>query len=249
MRTFKLTIAYDGAAYCGWQRQPALPSVQSTLEVAWGEFTAEKIIFRGASRTDSGVHAQGQVAAVESETQLRCDVIVSAMNAHLPEDIVVLNAEIVAPTFNAISSAKGKQYRYQIHNSRLKKVIGRNYYWHIPSKLDIAAMHDVAQLLKGKHDFASFQTTGSPRTTTVRTIFDISVQAGQGRGEENAVLIKIEGDGFLYNMVRSITGTIVAVGQGARSKEWFQEVFKACDRSKAGQTAPACGLFLVRVNY
>ena len=248
MSCYKLTIAYDGTAYSGWQRQPGLATVQGALEAAWAAITGEVVRIAGSSRTDAGVHALGQVACVRTESKLESTVLRRGLNAKLGPDIVVLQVDDAPDDFDASGDVVSKRYRYRIHNSRLRSVFDRCYTWHVPHALDVAAMHRGSQALVGRHDFAGFQSAGSPRETTVRTIFDLSVRAGQG-GCTDHVDIEVEGDGFLYNMVRAIAGTLVEIGRGARPETWVADALAAQNRSKAGPTAPPHGLFLVRVNY
>jgi len=255
MRSIKLTIAYDGTAYCGWQRQPTQPTVQGTLELAWMNITGEEKRITGSSRTDAGVHALGQVASVETESTLEAAVLQRALNAKLPDDIVVVDAADAPIGFDAIRDTRRKRYRYQIHNSTIRHVFGRTSWWHVPQPLDVFKMDRAGQTLVGTHDFASFQSSGSERESSVRTIYELAVTgqrqegaaAGQGRGGD-WITICVEGDGFLYNMVRTIAGSLVEVGRGARPVEWMADVLAAQDRKAAGPTAPPHALFLVRID-
>ena len=248
MPTFKLTLAYDGTDFSGWQAQPGQRTVQGALQDAWQEITGETVRVTATSRTDAGVHALGQVVGVESQTQLPPERLLGGLNAKLPDDAVVLSVESAREGFHATHDAVGKRYRYQIHNDRRRPLLDRHQVWHIPQSLDVEAMHSAGQLLVGKHDFASFQSTGSPRDSTVRTITDVEV--GQGGSEYPArVWVDVSGDGFLYNMVRNIVGTLVDVGAGRRPIVWVSEVLAARDRRAAGQTAPPQGLFLVEVKF
>jgi len=261
MACFKLTLAYDGTEFHGWQRQPEQRTVQGELERAWLEITGETARVAGASRTDAGVHAGGQVASVESATQLSPDALLSGLNAKLPDDAAVRRVELAPDGFHATHDSRRKRYRYSFYNDHRRPVFTRRHAWHVPSRLDVAAMHRAAKGLIGKHDFASFQSVGSKRESTVRTIFDAEVQsrAGRGRGgdadhgadDETAALIdfEVEGDGFLYNMVRALAGTLVEIGRGHRDDKWIAEVIAARDRSVAGQTAPPHGLTLLWVAY
>jgi tRNA pseudouridine38-40 synthase len=258
MRVYKVTLAYDGTEFHGWQRQPEQRTVQGELERAWLDITGETVHIAGASRTDAGVHAEGQVASVESATRLTADRLLSGLNAKLPDDAVVRSIHRAPDGFHATHDSKRKRYRYSIYNDHRRPLVCRRRAWHVPSTLDVAAMHRAAQALAGTHDFASFQSVGSERESTVRTIFDAEVQsrAGRGRGsaaldDETAALIdfEVEGDGFLYNMVRAIAGSLVEVGRGRRDENWLAEVITARDRSAAGQTAPPHGLTLLWVAY
>jgi tRNA pseudouridine38-40 synthase len=268
MAFFKLTLAYDGAEFSGWQAQPGRRTVQGELERAWLEITGETVRINAAGRTDAGVHAVGQVVSVESATQLPPDALVGALNSKLPEDAAARTVELARDGFHATHDAKRKRYRYSIYNDPRRPVFLRRYAWHVPTPLDVEAMHRGGQSLIGTHDFASFQSTGSERESTIRTIFAVDVarnKAAQsdpsitaptklGRGcadsERDAVVtIDVEGDGFLYNMVRAIAGTLVHVGRGKRDAAWIAEVLAARDRCAAGQTAPPHGLTLLRVEY
>jgi tRNA pseudouridine38-40 synthase len=264
----KLTLAYDGRAYAGWQIQPDKPTVQGTLEAALRQITQEVIRVTAAGRTDAGVHALGQVAGLSTATRLSNADLHRALNAVLPDDVVVLSLEEVHEGFHATHDAVGKWYRYQIQNSRTPPVFDRHYAWHVPQPLDAAAMHSAGQALLGRHDFSSFETAGSERADSVRTIHELTVSRGivgesaaedsqlvVGRGglpcerPSDRVTIDVSGDGFLYNMVRTIVGTLIEVGVGARPVTWPAEVLAARDRRQAGQTAPPHGLFLVSVSY
>jgi tRNA pseudouridine38-40 synthase len=247
-RWLKLTVAYDGTNYAGWQIQPDKPTVQAAIEAAWHEITREMIRVTAAGRTDAGVHALGQVVAVATESRLPVSDLQRGLNALLPEDVAVVALEEACEGFHATYDALGKTYRYQIHNGRVPAIFDRRYTWHYPQPLDAESMHAAAQALVGKHDFSSFESIGSERPTSVRTITALSVRRGTGALADR-VTIEVAGDGFLYNMVRAIVGTLVEVGRGARDATWPAEVLTACDRTRAGQTAPPQGLFLVRVEY
>lgn len=248
MRFFKLTIAYDGSAYAGWQWQPNLPTVQGELEAVLLKITGEKIRAIASGRTDSGVHALGQVVSFKSETKLAPEVLYKAFNGHLPPDIVVLTVNEAPPGFHAIRDAVGKRYRYVIQDGPLRDIFARHHAWQLRQRLDEAAMSRAAEALVGTHDFTSFETAGSPRLTSVRTVRDIFVERLLIDLSER-VVIEVEADGFLYNMVRNIVGTLVEVGRGRRPESWPGEVLTACDRRLAGMAAPPQGLFLVRVDY
>ncbi|MCE5268330.1 MAG: tRNA pseudouridine(38-40) synthase TruA [Planctomycetaceae bacterium] len=280
MRTLRLTIAYDGTDYAGWQFQPDQPTVQQTLETALEKVTGQRIRVLASGRTDAGVHALGQAVRVETESSLPADVLRRALNANLPDDIAVLDVTEVPEGYHPTSDVVRKRYRYVIHDGPVRDVFHRRYCWHyIYARLDAEAMHRAAAALLGKHDFRSFETSGAERATSVRTIFDISVRRGRagregldaggvspghcdvaetGAGEggylphaerEECITIEVEADGFLYNMVRAIVGTLVEVGRGRRPESWPGEVLRAMNRRAAGPTAPPQGLFLVRVEY
>ena len=267
MRTLKLTIAYDGTDFVGWQTQARGRTVQQTLERALAKITGEEISAAASGRTDSGVHALGQVVSFDTQSELTTEVLHRALNAELPEDVAVLSLEEAPQGFHARRDAKRKRYRYVIHDGRVPDVLRRRWLWHQFRRLDETAMSEAARALAGTHDFTSFETTGSPRASSVRTILDISVRraeevssdpfyaspspdAGQGRaGRGDLVIVEIEADGFLYNMVRAIVGTLIEVGRGTQKPQWPAAVLAAADRRAAGQTAPPQGLFLVRVDY
>ena len=246
MPTFKLTLAYDGTKFSGWQAQPGRRTVQGVLEAAWHEITGETVRVTATSRTDAGVHALGQVVGVETQSELPPERLLGGINAKLPNDVVLRSVEPASKGFHATHDAVGKRYRYLLNNDRRRPLFDRHLVWHIPQPLDVETMHRAGQLLVGKHDFLSFQSTGSPRDSTVRTITAVDVGRG-GPGEPAHVWIEIAGDGFLYNMVRNIVGTMVDVGAGRRPIEWMSEVLSACDRQVAGQTAPPQGLILLEV--
>lgn len=270
-RWLKLTVAYDGAAYAGWQVQPDKPTVQGVFEAAWHQITQEPVRVTAAGRTDAGVHALGQVVGLSTESRLPNEDLQRALNAVLPEDVAVRTVEDAREGFHATYDALGKRYRYQIYNSRVRSVVDRHYTWHYPHLLDAAAMHRAGQALVGRHDFSSFESAGSERPDSVRTIHELTVAHGVGtllRPEtvttdssgqsqkspdpfraSDHITIEIAGDGFLYNMVRTIVGTLVEVGRGTRDHDWLAAVLAARDRRRAGQTAPPHGLFLVNVVY
>lgn len=247
-RVLKLTLAYDGTDYVGWQRQTNGLSVQEVVERAWRKVTGEEVTATASGRTDSGVHALGQVVGIPTASGLPADVLLRAMNTYLPGDVVVLRAEEAPADFDPIRHAKRKRYRYVIQDGRILDVLARRYSWFVPQELDAAAMRSAAQHLLGTHDFASFQSAGSERATTVRTVMDISLEQDRGPLRESLVF-EIEADGFLYNMVRAIVGSLVKVGRGAHPPAWLKQILEANDRTLAGPTAPPQGLFMVSVDY
>ena len=247
-RWLKLTVAYDGGAYSGWQFQPDKPTVQGTLEAAWQSLTQETLRITAAGRTDAGVHALGQVVGVVTETRLTNEDLYRGLNALLPNDVAVRKLEDVYADFHATYDAIGKRYRYHIHNDRAPSVFDRHFAWHYPQLVDAAAMHRAGQGLVGRHDFSSFETAGSERPDSIRTIHELTVVRDVGDRSDH-ITIDVAGDGFLYNMVRTIVGTLVEVGVGKRDESWPAEVLAAQDRRRAGQTAPPHGLFLVHVDY
>lgn len=372
MPTFKITLAYDGGCFAGWQLQPGQRTVQGVLEVVLRQLTGQSVRVLGASRTDTGVHALGQAASFTLDARFTPEELGRAMNALLPPDVVVLQVEEAPPEFRPSRDATAKCYRYLIYDGPIRHIFLRRYAWQIDYRLDAQAMHQAAQRLIGTHDFASFQSRGSPRQDTIRTIFEISVRrcgagqgglflgegsssesptsddragqgewaalpsrfsesptpapregAGQGGGRlgtppqdplllcglgcpiapaapasgaslpgptpagfgdadahqsraeqetpsgvrrpvgslaesvsaiqqgqgGDVVVVEVEGDGFLYHMVRAIVGTLVEVGRGKRSPEWMADVLAARNRSAAGKTAPPEGLYLLYVRF
>ncbi len=262
MRTFKLTLAYDGTAYSGWQVQPGRPTIQETLEGAIETVTGRRPRAVASGRTDAGVHALGQVAGFSANVSLTCEVLRRALNANLPHDVAVLEVAEAATGFHPIRDARRKRYRYLIYDGTVRDVFARRFTWQYPyGRLDAEAMRRAAEPLCGRHDFRSFETSGAERKTSVRTVLDLTVRrdraasgalpTGEGDrpGPPDWIVMEIEADGFLYNMVRSIVGTLTEVGRGAQPERWPAEVLAARDRRAAGPTAPPHGLFLVHVTY
>jgi tRNA pseudouridine38-40 synthase len=245
MRNIKLTISYDGTGFSGWQTQPGFRTVQETLEAAIGKLTGEaKIRLNSSSRTDTGVHAVGQVANFFSITQLSCETLIRAINAHLPDDVAVRAAVDVPEVFDANHDAVRKLYRYVIHDGVVPSPFLRRYCCQSRHVLDVDAMGRAAQLLLGRHDFHSFETNWPNRMSSVRTITHLSISRSG-----DWIWLDVEADGFLYNMVRAIAGTLMNVGRGYWPESQVQEILEAADRVQAGPTAPAKGLFLMRVTY
>jgi tRNA pseudouridine38-40 synthase len=260
--TFKLTIAYDGTGFVGWQRQASGTSIQGLLEDALRELDGRHVDVAGAGRTDAGVHALGQVASVSLERAIDRLALMRAVNSRLPESVHVVDAADAAPSFHARFDARSKTYCYRIWNGALMSPFERTYAWHVPSPtLDVATMASAATLLEGRHDFAAFQAAGTDTRTTAREVFSSRVRAGsdflQGPGgpqpfhatAHGLITYEITGAGFLRHMVRTIVGTLVEVGRGRRPAVWVSEVLRSRDRSGAGPTAPAQGLFLVSLEY
>ena len=243
-RRFVLVCEYDGTAYCGWQRQINGPSVQQVLEEALARLTGESVTVTGSSRTDAGVHALGLCAHFDSATRIPPDKLAFALNTMLPPDIRIRESSPAPEGFHARYSACGKVYRYAFFNSRHDCAIGRQYAAHVPLELDERLMHEEAQALCGTHDFAAFAASGSVATSTVRTIYRAQVTRS---GE--TVALTVLGDGFLYNMVRIIAGTLMEVGTGKRAPGAIASAIATGDRLALGQTAPAKGLTLMRVLY
>lgn len=295
MRNIKLTIEYDGTGYHGWQSQINAAAVQDVLEAAVRKLTGEENGLTGSSRTDTGVHALGFVANFHTASQIPADKFAFALNSMLPADIVIRSSEEADADFHSRFSAKGKRYRYLVHNSMFPSALLRHRAWHVFYQLDIAAMQEGAKYILGTHDFKAFMAAGSDVKSTIRTIGSILVNytdlgADTGAGialyntkedctqeyhnepkqdspqiaqptpldlqkncqpsaSEKLISLDISGNGFLYNMVRIIAGTLVQVGYGKLRPEEVPKIIEDGDRKKAGKTAPAHGLYLVEVFY
>ena len=291
MPTFKITLAYDGTDYVGWQRQANGVSIQSLIEDALRVLDGREVRVTGAGRTDAGVHALGQVAAFTIERTLSSGALLRALNAQLPGAIRVLAADEAAPTFHPRFGARTKTYRYRIWNGDVISPFERRYAWHVTGALDLDAMRDAARLVEGRHDFAAFQASGGSAATSEREVFvsriaecglriicgwrmadggvlpiggcDTPPQSVVGnpqsailnpsavRNPQSAILLsyEISGSGFLRHMVRNIVGSLVEVGRGRRPAGWIGDLLASRNRTAAGPTAPAVGLFLVSVEY
>ena len=243
----RVTVAYDGTNYVGWQRQTTGVSVQQVLEDAFvplfkGTGLAPTLI--GASRTDAGVHALGQVASIRVPFAFPADAVHRALNVRLPADVRALEVADAPSSFHARYDARGKSYRYQIVTTRILSPFDRAYAWHMPRPCDAALMRAAAPHLVGCHDFASFEGRDSALLDTTRTLTRIDVGDRPG-----TIVVEVHGDGFLRHMVRVVVGTLVDVGCGIRPVDWPAQALRARDRRAAGQTAPARGLTLVAVEY
>jgi tRNA pseudouridine38-40 synthase len=245
MQNFKITLAYDGTEFIGWQRQASGTSIQGLLEDILRGLENRDVAVTAAGRTDAGVHALGQVASFTLHRVIAEDALVRLLNAQLPGDVRVLSAEEVASTFHARFDATGKKYRYRIWNQDVISPFERRYAWHITGALDVDAMAAAARLLEGQHDFSAFQAAGSSVRTTKRFVSSSRVALE----DSGAILYEISGDGFLRHMVRTIVGTLVEVGRGRRKVDSMAEVLAERSRARAGETAPARGLFLAQVDY
>jgi tRNA pseudouridine38-40 synthase len=244
VRNIALTISYDGTDFNGWQTQPGYRTVQETLELAIAAVTGARPHANASGRTDAGVHAVGQVVNVRTDTRLAPEVLLRAINAHLPADVVVKDAAEVGQSFDANRDAVRKLYRYVIRDSAVGDPFLRRYAAASRHRLDATAMARAARVMVGRHDFHSFETDWPNRMTSVRTITHLAVnRAGE------YIWIDVEADGFLYNMVRAIAGTLMNVGRGFWPESKVAEILSAEDRKEAGPTAPGCGLFLMRVSY
>lgn len=244
MRNIKLIIQYDGTNYHGWQIQENAVTIQETVEKAIKKLTDARPKLSGCGRTDTGVHAENYVCSFKTESTISCDRFPYAINRFLPDDIVCISAEEMPADFDAHKSAVGKTYTYKILNSQYPNVFYNNRAWHYRYDLDIEKMRKAAKSFLGTHDFIGFAAAGFTVKTTVRTIHNIEIVK-----DGDLVMIKITGDGFLYNMVRIIAGTLVFAGNGKINWEDMSEIIASCDRKRAGITAPACGLYLSEVFY
>lgn len=241
MKRVMLTVAYDGTNYHGWQLQPNVTTIESVLNGALGALFHEEIRVIGASRTDTGVHALGNIAVFDTQARMPAEKISYALNQRLPEDIRIQDSREVPPDFHPRRQTSRKTYEYRILNSAFPMPIYRLYSHFTYVPLDVVLMQRAADYLAGEHDFKSFCSVNTTVETTVRTIYDIAVdRAG------DLITIRITGSGFLYNMVRIIAGTLIEVGRGNWTPERMERILQARDRREAGPTAPACGLTLVK---
>jgi tRNA pseudouridine38-40 synthase len=261
----RLTLAYDGGGFSGWQVQPGRRTVQGVLERAIAELTGETTRVLSAGRTDAGVHALGQVASFRTTATIPPEKWRPALQSRLPQDVVILESAAVDDDFHATYSAVSKRYRYVLWESRLDDPFLRRYVWRVPSPLDGEAMHAASQPLLGTHDFRCFETDWPNKASSVRTVLDVQWRrvpawpvwsprpldqpplGDDRRGE--FLVFEIAADGFLYNMVRAIVGTLVNVGRGQWPVDVLQEILASQDRSRAGETVPPHGLYLVSVEY
>lgn len=244
MRNLKLMVSYDGTDFHGWQSQPGMRTVQQTMQDALANLTQESVFVNASGRTDTGVHAVGQVVNFRTSSVLPTAVFVRGLNAHLPEDVIIRSAEEVPESFDANRDARRKLYRYVIHDAPVPDLFMRRYCCHSRYRLDAAAMARAAMHLRGQHDFACFETEWPNRASSVRTITHLTLNR-MGPW----IWLDVEADGFLYNMVRAIAGTLMDVGRGHRPESQVEEILASRDRAQAGPTAPAQGLFLMRVTY
>jgi len=244
MKNFKLIIEYDGTAYCGWQRQKNDSTIQEEIETALGRITRQKITLIGSGRTDSGVHAYGQVANFSCETRLTSDVFQKGLNGLLPDDIIIRACEPVSDGFHARYDAKSKTYQYRILNQPIPAALYRQYAWYIQKTLNIESMQAALTHIVGTRDFKAFEGTGSPRVHTIRT-----VMTAQLTQEDRFIVFKIKANGFLKFMVRNIVGTLVDIGLGKMAPDEIETILASKDRNQAAATAPPHGLFLMSVDY
>ena len=254
MRTIKLTISYDGTNYVGWQIQNNGVSVQALVQSAVRQMTGEKNIIEGASRTDAGVHALGQVAHFSTNKKIPLRGFKSGLNSMLSTDIVVLSASEANDKFHSRKSSKGKLYLYRIFILDERSPIFRNRFWQLHEKPDVVKMRKAAKFFVGKHDFASFCASGSSCKDAIRTIKKMNIKVPSAKkdllaGEGMFIDFTVEGDGFVRHMIRNIVGTLVDVGYGKIRSEDVEKIIEARNRKHAGRCAPACGLYLVKVFY
>lgn len=243
-RGLKLLIEYDGTRYAGWQIQPNGMAVQQVIESALANVLGNPVRLRSSGRTDAGVHAAGMVAMCTTDSTIPVAGIQASLNKLLPDDIAVHSISEINSDFNPIKEARFKQYQYTIYNGLVRSPLMRHYSWHVREKLDISAMRQAAAYFVGEHNFGAFRASNSDAKTSVRSIMSVQIQA-----QNQLIKIDIVGTGFLKNMVRIMTGTLVDIGRGRYSPEHILALLEDKDRKKAGVTAPACGLCLLRVEY
>lgn len=244
MRNIKLIIEYDGKGFNGWQKQPNKLNIQGEIEKAIGEITGETIELIASGRTDAGVHSLGQTANFKTNSEISIEKFPIAINSKLKKSIIIKSAEEVEERFHSRYSVKSKKYRYTINNSKYGSAIFRDFEYHFPIKLDIENMKEAAKYFIGEHDFKAFKASGTSSKSSVRTIYKAEVI-----GNGDRIYIELTGNGFLYNMVRIISGTLVEVGIGKIKPEDITEIIESKERAKAGKTLPAKGLCLIEVTY
>lgn len=243
-RKVLLVVQYDGTDYCGFQRQPGLPTIQKELEDALSQLLDQETTITGAGRTDAGVHALGQTVTFETDTPIPTERIVAALNALLPNEVCAVEARVVAEDFHPRYGAVGKLYGYRILNRRLPSPFIGRYAWHLTWDLDVEMMREGADVLLGEHDFVAFSSSGSSVENTVRVLRRLDVEP-QG----DLIEIRAEASGFLYMMVRRIVGTLTDVGRGLISVEDVREILRSLDRTRVKTMAPPQGLSLIKVTY
>lgn len=245
MKNYKVTLMYDGSRYDGWQKQGnTANTIQGKIETLLSRLLEEPVEIFGAGRTDAGVHARGQVFHVKLNTEMDAGKLQKKLNQYLPEDIAAVKAEEADMRFHSRLNATGKVYEYCIHNSAAGNPFLRRYYYQVEETLDVEAMRRAAETLVGTWDFQSFCSAKRSKKSTVRTVYDIGLTK-----EGDDLILTFHGNGFLYNMVRILTGTLIEVGLGKRSPESMREILDKKDRAAAGFTAPAQGLCLLEVEY
>lgn len=244
MRNIKLIIEYDGKSFNGWQKQPNKLNIQGEIEKAIGEITGEEIDLIASGRTDAGVHSLGQTANFKTNSNIPIEKFPIAINSKLKKSIVIKSAVEVDERFHSRYSVKSKKYRYTINTSQYGSAIYRDMEYHFPFDLDVQKMQEAAKFFEGEHDFKAFKASGTSSKSSVRTIFKAEVIKNEDR-----IYIELTGNGFLYNMVRIISGTLVDVGTGKIKPEEIKDIIESKERIRAGKTLPARGLCLVEVNY
>ena len=244
MRNIKLIIEYDGKSFNGWQKQPNKLNIQGEIEKAIGEITGEEIDLIASGRTDAGVHSLGQTANFKTNSNIPIEKFPIAINSKLKKSIVVKSAEEVDERFHSRYSVKSKKYRYTINISQYGSAIYRDMEYHFPFNLDVQKMQEGAKYFEGEHDFKAFKASGTSNKSSVRTIFKAEIIKNEDR-----IYIELTGNGFLYNMVRIISGTLVDVGIGKIKPEEIKDIIESKERIRAGKTLPARGLCLVEVKY
>lgn len=242
---YRLDIQYDGTRYGGWQKQKDTDNtIQGKIEEVLSRMCQTPVTIQGAGRTDAGVHAAGQVANAHMETEKTCEEICEYLNRYLPEDIEIVRVKQAADRFHSRLNAREKVYQYRVAAGSHKNVFERKYQCPLHENLDVPAMREAAEFLTGTHDFKSFCSNKKMKKSSVRTIYDIEI-----REEGQEIRMTYTGDGFLYNMARILTGTLIEVGRGDRKPVEMMEILERCDRGAAGFTAPARGLTLLEVRY
>lgn len=244
-RNIRLTVAYDGTQYHGWQRQKNALTIQEIIENALETITDSKTTLFASGRTDAGVHAQNQVCNFRTESPIPEDPLLKGLNSLLPSDILIKNVCVVSAGFHSRYAAKSKIYEYRILNRASPDIFRRHYLWHVRAPLNFSVMADCTHILRGTHDFSSFRSSGSENRNPVRTILKCRVD----NNDAGLFRLTFEADGFLRHMVRNIVGTLVEVGFGRISVKRFAEILESRDRREAGKKAPAQGLFLMQVKY
>ncbi|MBP3463939.1 MAG: tRNA pseudouridine(38-40) synthase TruA [Clostridia bacterium] len=244
MRNIKLIIEYDGKGFNGWQKQPNKLNIQGEIEKAIQEITGEEVDLIASGRTDAGVHSIGQTANFKTNSKIPIEKFSKAINSRLKKSIVIKSAEEVDEKFHSRYSVKSKTYRYIINNSENGTAIYRGLEYHVPMKLDYEKMNKALKYFIGEHDFKGFKASGTSSKSSIRTIFN-----GEVKKEGERIIIEITGNGFLYNMVRIIAGTLVDVGIGKIKPEEIPDIIESKDRKKAGKTLPPQGLYLLKVEY
>lgn len=250
MRNLKIVLAYDGSDFSGWQVQPDSATIQGTLASAIGRVTGENVLPQGSGRTDAGVHALGQVATCALETRIPVENLVKALNDVLPASVRVHEISVVPLEFHARKSARAKTYRYRIYRGAICPPFLARYVWHHPYPLDEDAMHHASGLILGEHDFTSFAAVDPERGKDEGSVINVRQIFASGWQQEGEELIyAVRGSGFLHHMVRNLVGTFILVGKGTLGPQDITSILEARNRSAAGATAPALGLFLVNVEY